>query len=222
MPAGCLQYVGIFERAFVEPETRMPAGERHREGIEIVVGDMVSGRHQFEHRPPVAHRPALCPEPLPLERQQHLLGHPAAAIEEPLAEQRVGRRPLDGLRPHSPEPRARADDLAGRRQQHRRPVHAGERGLEMMRAIQPANEVRDDRLDALALAAGKPHGFAELPEPCRERASAMQRRAATPRSRQEAAVPDGASNAQRRRTEQRNGRRDRRCRGDPDKTEIQR
>ena len=90
-----------------------------------------------------------------------------------------------------------------------------------MRAIEPADEVGNDRLDAPAFIAGQAHGFPQPLEPRLERRLRGSPHAPADR-RCKNQGNDSAANPLRGQSEQNNSRRDRHRSGDPDEAEIQR
>src|SRR5690606_35576584 len=89
---------GALRRSGVEAEAGVPAGERGGKGIEVVVGNIVAGGDEFEDGATVPGRPTPGLEPLAADGDEPFFGDAAAAGEETLAEERVGRRALDRRR----------------------------------------------------------------------------------------------------------------------------
>ena len=86
------------ERLLVEAEAGLPASQRRRKGIEIVVGDKGARRLQFDHHAPGTRRAPVRRVADATDPHQALLGDAAAFTEVALPEQHVDRGALDGAR----------------------------------------------------------------------------------------------------------------------------
>ena len=154
------------QRRGAEAEAALPARQRRREGIELVVGDIGAGRHELDHLPAAAGHVRAHHVAGRAERDELVGAQAAGRIA--VAEQQRHIGALQRRRLQLAAPARHAEDVAARRDQDRRPCQRRKRRLEGMGPLQPAGEIGDDRLDAHRLGrtapAARPDGAAERGE----------------------------------------------------------